>query len=160
MRIGIEHWRRNSPRCSGAFYWQYNDCWPVISWASVDYAGRWKALHYAARRFNAPLTFSLEDEGSSVRPFVINETREHWQGTLQWSLETLEGEKVESGSEEVTASPISVTALQALDFSNLLRIHGATRLVFVAGLYEGEKRLAWQTVAFAPEKRMDLYHFQ
>jgi beta-mannosidase len=156
MRIGVEHWRRNSPRCSGALYWQYNDCWPVISWASVDYAGRWKALHYAARRFNAPLTFSLEDEGSRVRPFVINETQEPWQGTLRWSLETLEGETVESGSEEVAVSPLSVTDLQTLDFSKSLSVHGAARLVFVAGLYEGEKHLAWQTVAFVPEKRMNL----
>ncbi|MBN1876431.1 MAG: hypothetical protein JXA33_19560, partial [Anaerolineae bacterium] len=156
MRIGIEHWRRHSPRCSGALYWQYNDCWPVVSWASVDYAGRWKALHYAARRFNAPLTLSLQDEGSRVRPFVINETREYWQGTLHWSLETLEGEKVASSSEAVTVSPVSVTGLQSLDFANALKVYGAARLVFVAGLYDGEKRLAWQTVAFVPEKRMDL----
>ena len=156
IRIGVEHWRRNSPRCSGALYWQLNDCWPGISWASVDYAGRWKALQYSARRFNAPLTLSLEDEGSSVRPFVVNDTREQWNGTLHWSLETLEGERVESGVEQVTASPLSASGLQTLDFSASLRAHGVARLVFVASLCEGEKRLAWQTVAFVPERRMSL----
>ena len=54
MRIGVEHWRRNRDCTSGALYWQLNDCWPVASWASIDYFGRWKALHYAARRFFAP----------------------------------------------------------------------------------------------------------
>ena len=49
IRCGVEHWRRNRGRCMGAIYWQLNDCWPVASWASIDYFGRWKALHYAAK---------------------------------------------------------------------------------------------------------------
>ncbi|MDR0487464.1 MAG: glycoside hydrolase family 2 protein, partial [Treponema sp.] len=46
IQTGVDHWRRNRGRCMGAIYWQLNDCWPVISWASIDYYGRWKALHY------------------------------------------------------------------------------------------------------------------
>jgi beta-mannosidase len=48
IRYGVEHWRRNKHRVSGTLYWQLNDCWPVASWSSIDYFGRWKALHYAA----------------------------------------------------------------------------------------------------------------
>ena len=51
IRYGVEHWRRNMHRVAGTLYWQLNDCWPVASWASIDYFGRWKALHYLARRF-------------------------------------------------------------------------------------------------------------
>ncbi len=58
LRHGIEHWRRNRGRCMGSVYWQYNDNWPVASWSSVDYAGRWKALQYQARRSYAPLLLS------------------------------------------------------------------------------------------------------
>ena len=46
----------------GAVYWQINDCWPVISWSSIDYWGRWKALHYYAKRFFAPVMISCEEE--------------------------------------------------------------------------------------------------
>ena len=53
IRYGVEHWRRHRERVSGILYWQLNDCWPVASWASIDYFGRWKALHYAAGRFFA-----------------------------------------------------------------------------------------------------------
>ena len=44
IRYGVEHWRRNRGRCMGAIYWQLNDCWPVASWSSVDYFGRWLSL--------------------------------------------------------------------------------------------------------------------
>ena len=57
IRYGVEHFRRNrnDDRCMGAIYWQLNDNWPVASWASIDYFGRWKALHYYAARFFAPV---------------------------------------------------------------------------------------------------------
>ena len=59
IRYGVEHWRRQRDRVAGTLYWQLNDCWPVASWSSLDYFGRWKALHYAARRFYAPLLCPL-----------------------------------------------------------------------------------------------------
>ena len=48
VRDATEHWRRNRGRCNGSLYWQLNDCWPVCSWAGIDYFGRFKALHYGA----------------------------------------------------------------------------------------------------------------
>ncbi|MFW5846309.1 MAG: glycoside hydrolase family 2 protein, partial [Planctomycetota bacterium] len=53
IQYAVEHWRRHMHRCRGALYWQLNDCWPVASWASIDYLGRWKALQYLAKRFFA-----------------------------------------------------------------------------------------------------------
>ncbi len=53
IRYGVEHWRRNRGRCMGAIVWQLNDIWPVASWASIDYFGRWKALHYYESAFSA-----------------------------------------------------------------------------------------------------------
>jgi beta-mannosidase len=54
IRCGAEHWRWHPQHTSGTLYWQRDDCWPVASWSSLDYFGRWKALPYAARRFYAP----------------------------------------------------------------------------------------------------------
>ena len=68
IKYAVEHWRRGMPRGMGTLYWQINDCWPVASWSSVDSLGRWKALHYMARRFFAPLLISgLEDWDTGTR---------------------------------------------------------------------------------------------
>jgi beta-mannosidase len=156
IRIAVEHWRRNRPRCSGALYWQLNDCWPVTSWASIDYEGRWKALHYAARRFYTPLALSLEEEGCHVRVFVANDHPQPWEGTWCWSLEMLNGEMIETGSAQVSASPVSATFLSEFDFTRAVKKHGVTNLVFTAGLYENGHCLSRQTVLFAKEKEITL----
>ncbi len=156
IRIGVEHWRRNWPRCNGALYWQYNDCWPVTSWASVDYNGDWKALHYAAKRFYAPVALSLLDEGSRVGVYVSNDTPQAWTGSLRWTLETLGGEKIDAGSLAVNAGALAATCLKEFDFTAQLRAHGKQNVVFTAALFAGEERVAWQIATFAPEKRMSL----
>ena len=104
IRYGVEHFRRNrnDDRCMGAVYWQFNDCWPVASWSSVDYEGRLKALHYYARRFFAPVMISCEEEGmlgssqelvrlpfsfnKSVRFCVSNETLEDKTVQISWQI--------------------------------------------------------------------------
>jgi beta-mannosidase len=92
MRVGVEHWRRLRDRCSGALYWQLNDCWPVSSWSSIDYYGRWKALQYATRRFFAPVLLTAEVDNGAASLAVTNDTAAVWRGELRWSLESLDGE--------------------------------------------------------------------
>ncbi len=81
IRYGVEHWRRNKNknRISGILYWQLNDCWPVASWSSLDYFGRWKALHYAARRFYAPVMLSILDEGQKMSVHLTSDVAETGQ---------------------------------------------------------------------------------
>ena len=86
IKYGVEHWRRNRGRCMGSLYWQLNDCWPTASWASIDYYGRWKALHYYAKRFYAPILISAKDEGTKVNIYVTNDTLEDIKGVVEWKL--------------------------------------------------------------------------
>ena len=66
MQTGVAHYRRLMPRCMGALYWQLNDCWPVASWSSIEYTGRWKALHHVARRAFAPAAVSAHVPGDEL----------------------------------------------------------------------------------------------
>ena len=74
IKSGVDHWRRNRGRCMGTRYWQLNDNWPVASWAGIDYYGRWKALHYMAAKFYAPVAVSIQKTQDFVSVFLANET--------------------------------------------------------------------------------------
>ncbi|MGN0465408.1 MAG: glycosyl hydrolase 2 galactose-binding domain-containing protein [Lachnospiraceae bacterium] len=124
IRYGVEHFRRNRGRCMGAIVWQLNDCWPVTSWASIDYCGRWKALHYAEKRFFAPLLISCQEEGmmsaqadmnrehfefeKSIRLNIANETMKDEIVQVSWKLRNAKGEVLRDGGiQEVKVSALT-----------------------------------------------------
>ena len=123
IRYGVEHFRRYRGRCMGTIIWQLNDNWPVASWSSIDYYGRWKALHYYAKRFFAPLTISCKEEGiltqdtnpnaqpyevkKSIQLCVCNETRKVQKVEAKWELRSADASIIRSGQEEVTVDPLS-----------------------------------------------------
>ncbi len=86
IKYGVEHWRRNRGRCMGSIYWQLNDCWPVASWSSIDSFGRWKALHYVAKRFYAPVMISACEEDTNVSLWMCNETQDRVSGKAMWRI--------------------------------------------------------------------------
>lgn len=156
IRYGVEHWRRNTDRVSGIIYWQLNDCWPVASWSSLDYFGRWKALHYAARKFYAPLLLSIEDKPTAQNVYVTNESREAWQGSLKWSLETLDGKVLKFGKADARVAPFGVSQVCALDFADMVTDEASRSLVFIAELFKGEQMITRQTAFFVPTKHLNL----
>ena len=134
MKYGVEHLRRNRGRCMGALYWQLNDIWPVASWSSIDYYGRFKALHYYAKRFFSPVLISCNEIGeTTTRPFVImepdyydyetkatpsitNDTLNEVKGTVNAYLRSSDGNIISSQSYNVTVPPMSVLTLEETDF--------------------------------------------
>jgi beta-mannosidase len=132
MKVGIEHFRHRAPQTMGALYWQLNDTWPVASWSSLEFGGRWKALHHEARRFFAPSLVYLRTAGdvqigryneifntiSTYEIFTIHDAPTARPARLRWSLRTLAGTLV--GPEktlEVTLQPGGVFRHGACDFA-------------------------------------------
>lgn len=123
IRYGVEHFRRNRGRCMGTVIWQLNDCWPVASWSSIDYYGRWKALHYYAKRFFAPLMLSCAEEGvltqdtnpnaepyevrKSVRFCAANETMDWQEVTVKWALRNRDSSVVREKESQIRVAPLS-----------------------------------------------------
>jgi beta-mannosidase len=128
MRCGTEALRRNHPRSTGALYWQLNDNWPVISDSSIDYFGRWKALHYFAGRFFSPVLVSgvLEEAPGSVdlgkrtalKIWGVNDRFEDVALKLRWVLGRFDGTIVRRGQRAVTLPANRSTLLIELDFAN------------------------------------------
>ncbi|HEX2979254.1 MAG TPA: glycoside hydrolase family 2 protein, partial [Anaerolineaceae bacterium] len=156
IRTGVEHWRRNKHRVSGTLYWQLNDVWPVASWSSVDYYGRWKALQYAACRFYAPLLVSMDQNGAQVDVWLTSDLQEAWAGTLRWSLETLSGEKIDQGEEAVQVHPLESRAVHHLDYADSIDDQNRRNLVLVVQLLEGDQVVGQALRAFVPDKHLRL----
>jgi beta-mannosidase len=156
IRYGVEHWRRHRDRVAGTLYWQLNDCWPVASWSSLDYFGRWKALHYAARRFYAPLLLSIEDAPPCQGVYVTNDRREAWDGRVRWSLETLAGKVQVTGEEPVHVPALATTHVKTFDLSAQMTEENRREMVFVAELEQDDGRVTRQVAFFAPTKHVQL----
>lgn len=116
VRAGVEHWRRNRGRCMGAVYWQLNDCWPVASWASIDSLGRWKALHYAAARFYAPVMISIRRDTYGYCPVVSNEQRVPFNGRLLCTKRDAQGHILEEISVPVSCAALSSAEITRIPF--------------------------------------------
>ena len=115
----IRHLRRHRGICMGTLFWQVNDCWPGVSWASIDYDGRWKALQYAAKEFYAPHLLILTEEDGKVTVSVANETDKPLTATVKWRLLKNDLTVLDSGEYAVNAAAWSASDIGVCDFSRL-----------------------------------------
>ena len=75
IQTAVQYWRSLRPICMGATVWQLNDVWPIASWSSIDYSGKWKLLHYNEKKFFAPVFLSAFVKENIFQAFVLNDTR-------------------------------------------------------------------------------------
>lgn len=153
IKYGVEHWRRHRGRCMGAIYWQLNDCWPVASWSSIDYFGRWKALHYFAKRFFAPVLLSAKEEGTEVELHLSNEKMEPVSGTIAWKLRDNASRVIKEGSLQVEVPALSSVLCEALDFSDILKDKKALRETYLEfTFFQDGEVVSSGTVIFTKDK--------
>ncbi|WP_378105889.1 glycoside hydrolase family 2 protein [Chryseobacterium sp. sg2396] len=91
MQIAIEAHRRAKPYNMGTLYWQLNDCWPVVSWSSIDYLGNWKALHYQVKRSFEAMAVLVEKKEKAYDVYLLNDTLTDFDGDLQAELLSFDG---------------------------------------------------------------------
>lgn len=120
MKMGCEAMRRNFPNTTGALYWQLDDNWPVVASSSIDYYGRWKALHYMARHFFNPILVSGVAKDGIVEVYGSNDLPEDQTCTLEWALHQFEGTVLKSGSRDAILPAISSSLLETLDLSEFV----------------------------------------
>ena len=160
MRYAVEHWRRSMPRGMGTLYWQLNDCWPVASWSSLDYYGRWKALHYMARRFYAPVIISgVEDTTRGTAAVHVTSDRLAEElGTMRWLMTTVNGEEVGGDSYQVTIPAQADHLVTELDLQGLINQYGARDLLLWLELLDRhEEVIAENLVTLVRPKHLALH---
>jgi beta-mannosidase len=156
IKMGIEHWRRNRGRCMGSTYWQLNDCYPVASWSSIDYYGRWKAMHYYARRFYAPILASVNDDGDNLELHVTNDTLKEFNGTIAWRLINQNTGVLKEGTAEVRVNKLSAELIEKLNFSEQLKtVEEKRNTYFEFALYGEEGLISTNTILFVEPKHFE-----
>jgi len=158
IECGAEGWRREMPVSMGCVYWQYNDTWPGTSWSSVDYFGRWKALHFRARHFYAPALISgvANVEKGEVAVWLTSDEMNSSKGTFSWRVTDLSGRELKSDSEKIKIPARKSVSLQTLELSDLLKEHGATNLMVWLKLETPGQPDSENLVLFAKPKDMNL----
>ena len=116
---GIEAQRRAKPYTMGSLYWQLNDCWPAVSWSSIDYFGNWKALHYKAKRSFEDVLVSSKVENNILKTWVVNDKLDEITGQLTFKLMNFSGEVIWSNEEQISVEPLSSEVKFQLDLNNL-----------------------------------------
>lgn len=171
IRTAVEYWRSLRPLCMGALFWQLNDVWPVASWSSVEYGGKWKALQYAAKRFFAPVhLIAYEKPVEAEKPhgsktaaepgpdrvigvWGVNDTAETERGRLTLAFVELSGRVRTSETCDVTLQ--SESAIQFARYEPR-QLPFARTDGFLLARFESERRSLAAYLLLAPPKAYEL----
>lgn len=121
LLYGIEHYRRNSKRISGALIWQLNDSWPGTSWSMIDYDLLPKASYYYAQKFYHPILLSMDhDPGKPLRVWVVNDQLKACQGKVHLHVYDFTGKSIYETSYDANVSSHEAVQLAAVDEAEVL----------------------------------------
>ena len=133
IKTAVEGWRAQRPRCMGTLFWQLNDNWPVASWSSIEYGGKWKHLHYQAKRFFAPVAVVGLPEGKVV---ALNDTAKPARGELKLEYWGFDGKVLKSETKTVDLAPDSAAVVAAYEKRENAFLH--LTLKTSAGVFEND----------------------
>lgn len=119
IQTAVTYWRSLMPYCMGTLYWQLNDVWPVSSWSSIEYSGKWKPLHYAARRFYNSVAPLLYVDNSNVFVTVSNDSNLAVNVHVFVSLIHFDGTPVLNLNKNLTLESLSVGAVWDCELSKI-----------------------------------------
>ncbi|MDX2078959.1 MAG: glycoside hydrolase family 2 protein [bacterium] len=159
MKYAVEHWRRNMPCTMGALYWQLNDVWGAPSWSSLDWRGNWKALHFMAKRFYAPLLISgVEDmTAKTIQIHITSDLGKSTPCVVRWHVTDTSGKSLETGEQAVTVMPRANQMVMPLNMETHIATHGARDLLIWLELYLDGVCVSDNLVLLARPKHMTLY---
>jgi beta-mannosidase len=156
IKVGAEHLRRIMPRNMGSLYWQLDDCWPVASWSSIDYTGRWKALQYFSKRFYAPVLLSPIADTDNLNFFVVSDLPQQMKGTINVEVRDFDGNKLASYSKETELAPVTSRSYFNVPLKTLLENKDPKKVMVYCELVVDGKVISTNEYFFEPFKDLDL----
>jgi beta-mannosidase len=139
----------------GSVYWQLNDCWPVASWSSIDYFGRWKALQYYARRFYAPVLVAPVFKGSRITVHIVSNRQSDFPAELSLRLMDMHGKVLAEKGQSITVAALGSAATMDLSVADLAGFDAANTFAVVE-LNQGKQQVARNILYFAKPREINL----
>ncbi len=153
MKEAIEAHRRNMPVCMGSLYWQINDCWPAISWASVDYFGNWKASHYQAMRSFEKLILAPDTRNGKMDLYAVSDELSDREATLQLTWMTTAGQVTgKAMSRKITIPANTSTKILSAGYPEMECKSPSNATYLIARLFEGNTLLTEKLIPFCKPK--------
>lgn len=156
VKIAIEAHRCSMPTCMGSLYWQIDDCWPVASWSSIDYYGRWKALHYHVKKLFAPIIVVPRIRENVVDFHIVSDMMKPLRGKLHVRVVDFNGETISTTKSSVTAVANTAGRYASITKSDLCRGQDERRLLIVSTLFSGGEVVSENVVYFLAPKDLQL----
>ncbi len=157
IKCAVEHFRRNRGRCMGSTYWQVNDNYPVASWSSIDYYGRWKAMHYMARRFYAPVLLSAYEDGLIAHIHLTNDKLDAFNGRVKWQLRHTEKGVLVGDSQDVAVAALFAEHIVDIEADEFITTFGEERKLYITyQLYDqDDKQVSSESILFVCHKSFE-----
>ncbi len=156
VTYAIETHRRNKPKCMGSIYWQIDDCWPVASWSSIDYYGKWKALHYEVKNVFKNFILSLEHKSDSINVFVVSDSLKNINAKLVVDEMGFDGKKINHWEKEINVIPNSSKNYLVLNSKELYDKDNKGKRLLYCKLIYNNKIIVDKIFYFVPPKQLDL----
>ncbi|TZF95084.1 glycoside hydrolase family 2 protein [Chryseobacterium panacisoli] len=144
MQIAIEAHRRAKPYNMGTLYWQLNDCWPVVSWSSIDYLGNWKAFHYQAKRSFEPVLVSVVETEKNYDIYLISDLLKELKTDIKFELIDFKGKVLwKADQSDVVHADVS-KKIRSISKSELAQFNLSEAVLKISS----EKDMAFQKLFF------------
>lgn len=156
MKIAIESHRRAKPKCMGTLYWQLNDCWPVTSWSSIDFYGRWKALHYFVKKLYQNVIISQTITNDKIEVWVVSDLSKKIDTKIQLKLLDFNGNPIWEKQIPIQIAANSSKIVFEIKKEDLLKNNDKTKILLYAELFENNTVIASNILYFTGIKNLEL----
>ncbi|MBN1406978.1 MAG: glycoside hydrolase family 2 protein [Calditrichaceae bacterium] len=156
IKTGMEAQRRSKPYCMGSLYWQINDCWPAASWSSIDYYGRWKALHFFAKKAFNPVLISPDFDGENIYVHVISDLQEALNCSIVLELLDFTGNKIWINEQTAGLRENDNQIVFKSRLNEILKDKKKNNVVMHCACYQKDRLLSENRLYFDRTKNLDL----
>ncbi len=156
IKMAIEAHRTAMPYCMGTLYWQINDCWPVASWSGIDYFGRWKALHYFAKKAFKNVIVATAEEDDKLKIWIVSDFNEKMNATLKLRLIDFDGKKLWEKSTDIKTPQNSAKLYEEIPLGQLMKKGNKNEMALVTDLIVNNRLYERDIHYFAKPKYLTL----